>query len=264
MIVKEKKGGQICSNCKKTMTLHESGLAYECKCGMIKEVEKEVLNYNKKYKIIYADPAWTYSGQLFNRGGVKNKYKTLHQRKIEELNVPAISHTDSVCFMWATFPKIEEALYIMRAWGFTYKTVAFSWLKTYKKSGKLFFGMGKWTRANGEICLLGTKGNIKRINASVPQALLHPILEHSVKPQEVRERIVKLMGDIPRIELFARTRTDGWDAWGNEIDNDIEIPFMNMEREELTEDSTEPNPNNFEKVEERGLFSFTDEPDEVD
>ena len=173
----------------------------------------------KRYKIIYADPAWSYSGQLFNRGGVKDKYDTIHKRDIAELNVNAISHTDSVCFMWTTFPKIEEALYVMRAWGFTYKTVAFSWLKTYEKSGKLFFGMGKWTRA---------KGNIKRVNASVPQALLHPILKHSEKPQEVRDRIVTLMGDLPRIELFARTKKDGWDSWGNEIKSDIDVPFMNF------------------------------------
>jgi site-specific DNA-methyltransferase (adenine-specific) len=185
----------------------------------------------KKYNIIYADPAWSYSGQLFNRGGVKNKYETLHQRKIEELNVTAISHTDSVCFMWATFPKLEEALYIMRAWGFRYITVAFTWIKVYEKSGKIFFGMGKWTRANAEICILGTKGNINRIDASVPQVILSPIREHSEKPEEVKERIVKLMGDLPRIELFARKKTNGWDAWGNGVESDIEIPFMNLMRD---------------------------------
>ena len=186
----------------------------------------------KKYKIIYADPAWSYSGQLFNRGGVKDKYQTLHKRNIEQLNVNAIAHTDSVLFMWATYPKLEEALYIMRGWGFRYVTTAFTWVKTYEKSGKPFFGMGKWTRANSEICLLGTKGNISRVDASVPQVILSPVGEHSKKQDEVRQRILKLMGDLRRIELFAREKHIGWDAWGDEIQNDIEIPFNNFNAQE--------------------------------
>ena len=123
--------------------------------------------------------------------------------------------------MWATFPQLEDALRVMRAWGFEYKTAAFVWVKKNKKSGTNFWGMGQYTRANAEICLLGVtpgyraKDCIK--NHAVHQIIEAPIEEHSKKPDETRRRIVELLGDVPRIELFARQRSSGWDAWGDEI-----------------------------------------------
>lgn len=87
----------------------------------------------------------------------------------------------------------------------------------------LWLGMGYWTRSNAKICLLATKGNPKRIDTSVRQLIMSPRLEHSRKPSEARERIVALMGDLPRIELFARRKIDGWDCWGNEVESDIEL-----------------------------------------
>lgn len=131
-------------------------------------------------------------------------------------------------------PKLEEALYIMRGWGFRYVTTAFTsrGKNLGKKRQAIFSGMGKWTRANSEICFCGTKGNISRVDASVPQVILSPVGEHSKKPDEVRQRILKLMGDLPRIELFAREKHIGWDAWGDEIQNDIEIPFNNFNAQE--------------------------------
>ena len=110
---------------------------------------------------------------------------------------------------------------MLHAWGFTYKTIAFAWVKQNKKAGSLFWGMGYWTRSNVEFCILATKGNPKRINAGVHQVILSHIEEHSKKPHEVRERIVQLMGDLPRIELFARQATPGWDVWGNEVDSSV-------------------------------------------
>ena len=114
-------------------------------------------------------------------------------------------------------PKLNECFELISNWGFTYKTVAFTWIKKNKKSNTYFWGMGGWTRANPELCLLATKGNPKRINAGVHSVVDAPIQEHSKKPDEVRDRIVKLMGDLPRIELFARDSVDGWDVWGDEI-----------------------------------------------
>ena len=99
-----------------------------------------------------------------------------------------------------------------------YKTSAFTWVKKNRKSDSLFMGMGRWTRANAEICLLATKGKPKRISASVHSVIISKIQEHSKKPNEARERIVDLCGDLPRIELFARQYADGWDCWGNETD----------------------------------------------
>ena len=101
--------------------------------------------------------------------------------------------------------------------GFTYKTCGFSWIKKNKKADSLFWGLGYWTRANNEICLLGTKGKPKRVSKGVHQVVIDKISSHSKKPDIVRDRIVELCGDVPRIELFARQRYEGWDSWGNEI-----------------------------------------------
>ena len=111
----------------------------------------------------------------------------------------------------------------MEQWGFTYKTVAFVWVKQNKKADNLFWGMGHWTRSNAELCILATKGNPKRLSASVHQVIMSHIEKHSKKPDETRKRIVELVGDLPRVELFARQKTDGWDVWGNEVESDITI-----------------------------------------
>lgn len=126
-----------------------------------------------------------------------------------------------MCFMWATFPQIADALRVMEAWGFEYKTCAFVWIKKNRKSNTNFWGMGAYTRANAEICLLGVTPGFKPAaqikSHAVHQVIESPVEEHSKKPEETRRRIVKLLGDVPRIELFARQRSPGWDAWGNEI-----------------------------------------------
>lgn len=108
-------------------------------------------------------------------------------------------------------------------WGFQYKTIAFVWIKQNKKADSLFWGMGYWTRSNAEFCVMATRGSPKRQSAGVHQVIVSHIEEHSKKPQEARERIVQLMGDVPRIELFARQKTPGWDVWGNEVESDIEM-----------------------------------------
>ena len=145
---------------------------------------------------------------------------------IEELcalPVSEITEKDCVLFLWATFPQLKEALQLIRAWGFTYKTVAFVWLKTNKKALTWFYGLGFWTRGNAEICLLATKGHPKRQAKNIHQLIISPIEEHSKKPEEARKKIVALMGDIPRIELFARKESPGWDVWGNEVKSSITL-----------------------------------------
>lgn len=110
---------------------------------------------------------------------------------------------------------------VMQAWGFTYKTAAFVWVKKNPKSGTNFWGMGQYTRANAEVCLIGTSKGFK-VGEKIKSHRVHQIVEapfegHSRKPDEVRKRIVELMGNVPRIELFARDRVPGWDAWGDEL-----------------------------------------------
>ena len=142
---------------------------------------------------------------------------------IKALPVSTLAAKDCTLFLWLTFPCMCEAFSVIDAWGFTYKTVAFVWVKQNRKSNSLFIGMGYWTRANAEICVLATRGHPKRVNAGVRQIILSHIEEHSNKPDEVRDRIVQLMGDVPRIELFARQSPEGWDVWGNEVESSITL-----------------------------------------
>lgn len=178
-----------------------------------------------KYSIIYADPPWQY--RTYSKKGkgrsAENYYPTMSIEDICALPVETISASDCALFLWITFPCLQEAMSVIEAWGFQYKTVAFVWVKQNRKSDSLFWGMGYWTRANAEFCILATKGQPKRISANVHQIVMSHIEEHSKKPEVVRERIVSLMGDLPRIELFAREKTPGWDVWGNEVDSDISL-----------------------------------------
>ena len=134
--------------------------------------------------------------------------------------VADLAAKDSALFLWATFPQLPEALRLIQAWGFTYKSVAFVWLKTKPQSPpSWFYGLGFWTRGNAEVCLLATRGHPKRQAANVHQFIISPVREHSRKPEEAREKIVALMGDLPRVELFARQSPPGWDVWGNEVES---------------------------------------------
>ena len=181
--------------------------------------ESQVIPFpNKKYSIIYADPPWKYkdTASAGKRGAVF-KYPVMDLEEIKALPVKEISADNSILFMWVTLPFLDSFLEVVNAWGFTYKTVAFIWVKKYFGTDKLFLGMGRWTRSNAEICILATKGRPKRINAGIRQVIISDIREHSQKPAEARKRIVELIGELPRIELFAREDVEGWDVWGNEV-----------------------------------------------
>jgi N6-adenosine-specific RNA methylase IME4 len=188
-----------------------------------------------KYNIIYADPPWSYDDKSLNRGGAERHYRTMSIDEIKAMNVNDISERDSILFMWATFPKLQEGLDVIKAWGFQFKTCAFVWIKTNKRENVIqssflpyesfdsFWGMGRWTRSNAEICLLAVKGKPQRLNADVHQIVYAPISKHSKKPSEVRDKIIRLCGDLPRLEMFARTAPKGWDVYGNEVNNSIKL-----------------------------------------
>lgn len=187
-----------------------------------------------KYRVIYADPPWTYNNPQDNdpaRGG--KTYATMPLRDLAQLPVQSIAAPDCALFLWATMPKLREALWIIDAWGFKYITCAFTWVKL-QPTGKIlrkgkhvllrkgvYSGMGFWTNGNAELCLFAKQGRPKRVARNVKQIVLAPRGRHSAKPSEVRDRIVRLMGDVPRIELFARERTPGWDCWGLEVGSGI-------------------------------------------
>lgn len=178
----------------------------------------------KKYNIIYADPPWSYKDKaLAGNRGACCKYPVMKTEDICKLPISELADNDCVLFMWVTMPKLNECFDVIKAWGFEYKTVAFNWIKTNKNSMGLFMGMGRWTRSNSELCLIATKGSPKRLDAGLSQVVISDVLDHSHKPAIIREFIVRLVGDLPRVELFARKKVDGWDSWGNQIDSDIQL-----------------------------------------
>jgi N6-adenosine-specific RNA methylase IME4 len=171
---------------------------------------------NKKYKIIYADPPWKYFA-----GGNKNQsqyYQGMTIEEIKKLPVEKLADEDCILFLWVTFPILKEAFEVIEAWGFEYSTCGFNWIKKNKSGEGWFFGLGNWTRSNSELCLIAKRGSPIRQSASVSQVIDAPIQEHSRKPDIVRDKIIELVGDLPRIELFARQTPKGWDVWGNEVD----------------------------------------------
>jgi len=175
-----------------------------------------------KYNIIYADPPWSYRDKRDKHpricGGASSHCETMSIENIKNLPIRLISAKNCMLFLWATFPNIQEALDVIKVWGFTYKTLGFSWIKTNKKNGKPFFGIGYYTKSNCEICLIGVKGKPIKKSNYVSSVVIEPKIAHSGKPSCIREKIVELCGDVPRVELFAREKRSGWDATGLELD----------------------------------------------
>lgn len=180
----------------------------------------------KTYQVIYADPPWRYQCRV-GQGIAEDHYPTMSIEQIKALPVKALADKNCVLFLWITFPLLQEAWGVMDAWGFRYRTVAFVWVKVNRKDDSLFTGLGWWTRANAEICLLATRGHPRRRSNKVRQVILSRIEEHSKKPDITRQRIVALMGDVPRVELFARQAVPGWDVWGNEVISSFEMEEYN-------------------------------------
>lgn len=185
----------------------------------------DVFNTDKKYNIIYADPPWQYRDKRTGKGkhnpngagGAEKHYKTMKTDDICNLPIKDIAGDNCMLFLWTTAPMIFEAEKVIKAWGFDYKTFGFVWVKTTNDGKKVRGdGMGSYTVQNAEYCLIALKGKYWRDNTGVKQMLMCPKREHSKKPDETRQRILDLCGDLPRIELFARQHADGWDCWGNE------------------------------------------------
>lgn len=174
-----------------------------------------------KYQILYADPPWFYGNfhNSYDTGKTSAElYNVMNINELKKLEIPKLSYDDSVLLMWVTYPCLEWGLELIKEWGFTYRTVAFTWVKRNKNGKGYFFGLGNYTRANAEICLLATKGKGLTIKShSVEQICDAPLTKHSEKPDEIRDRIVELFGNVKRVELFARKKVRGWQSWGDEL-----------------------------------------------
>ena len=182
-------------------------------------MEINIFETKNKYQAIYADPPWEYKksgGKKNSRGMAKQHYNTMPLEEIKNLPIKDITEENAILFMWCTYPRYKEGLEVIEAWGFDYYGLGFEWVKK-TKNGKDHFGMGYWTRANPEPCLMAIKGKMKPLRHDIPQLIYAPLMEHSRKPDIARDNIVKLCGNIPRIELFARQTSDDWDCWGNQV-----------------------------------------------
>ena len=198
----------------------------------------------KKYQVIYADPPWlfkTYSDKGKDRSPEQH-YKCMTMEDIKNLPIQDIADDDCVLFIWATYPMLNQCLETIKAWGFTYKTIGFTWVKLLKKwkdrsidygiikeseqiEKLMAMGLGYITRANPEICIYATKGKPKRPNSkSIRNLVISAIDIHSKKPLEVVNRLNIMYPDSAKIELFARKKIHkDWDYWGDEIISDIAI-----------------------------------------
>ena len=178
----------------------------------------------QRYTLIYADPPWQYRDKASaGKRGACHKYPVMTLEAIKALPVQRIAADDCLLAMWWVPPMPMEALDVVSAWGFTLKTMCgFTWHKK-TVNGKDAFGMGNWTRANAENCLFAIRGKPKRVCAGVSQMVVAQVGRHSEKPAIVRDRLLTLVGDVPRVELFARATSPGWDVWGNEVQSTIEL-----------------------------------------
>ena len=188
---------------------------------------------NKKYQIILADPPWSYYNDsnakpdcTTVKGMRRPPYSVMSSKEIIDLPIRDILAKNCILFIWTTDYHLNKCLEVIKSWGFEYKTIGFTWLKK-NKQGKPVCFMGAYTMKSGiKLCLLATKG--KDAHKLVKNHKVRAFIEsqrkkHSEKPNEVRKRIVELVGNVPRIELFARQKTEGWDVWGNEVKSDIEL-----------------------------------------
>lgn len=186
---------------------------------------------SEKYDVIYADPPWDYGGKMqYDKSSVSkdkidlNKkifissasfiYPTLKTSELKKLNVASIANEDCLLFMWTSSPHLQQAIELGIAWGFDYKTVAFVW-------DKMSHNPGQYTLSNCELCLVFKRGKIPKPRGArnIQQLVRAPRQAHSVKPQQVMDDITKMFPKQRRIELFARRKVDGWDAWGLDVLN---------------------------------------------
>jgi N6-adenosine-specific RNA methylase IME4 len=187
-----------------------------------------------KYGAILADPPWAFNlwwGGRSNKtpAGVPSRstvphYAVMREPELNALPVSDLAADDCVLFLWTCWPVLEWSLRTIKDWGFEYKTCGFCWVKGHAGQIEMFrddidphMTLGYWTRSNSEVCLLATRGKPKRTDAGVKQAIIEPRRQHSRKPDGIHDRIERLVAG-PYVELFARSRREGWSSWGNEID----------------------------------------------
>lgn len=185
----------------------------------------DIKNIEKKYRVIYADSLWHYNNKRTGKrisGRAVNHYPFMNLPELKDLPVGNLADDNCMLFIWVAFEKLEEGMELMESWGFTYYKILgfFNLVKMNKRNRKSFLGIRYYTSSNCEVCMIGVKGKPIKVSDSVSSVVIsHRSLrmEHIRKLDSVREDIVRLCGNVPRIELFARQEVEGWDCWGNEV-----------------------------------------------
>lgn len=186
----------------------------------------------KKYSVIYADPPWEFKSKKTGgsmKSGAAAKYPVMSIDQLKNLNVASLCADDCLLVMWHVGSQPVEAVDLCKAWGFKFSTMSgFVWVKLTSKELLPFFGMGT-TRQGSESALIGFRGKMKNLIKckSVRAVMAEAVGEHSEKPDAFRKAIEKLCGDVPRLEMFARVASPGWDVFGNEVDGSIKIELKN-------------------------------------
>lgn len=217
----QKENERVTTNLLKEGEIAEARKSYEQRKesgGNVADLEA-LTSAGTKFSVILADPPWefkVYSGKGKQRSAERH-YDTMSLEAIERLPVEALAAENCALFLWAVMPELPGAIDLIRKWGFNYKTAGFTWVKQNRSGEGLFTGMGYWTRANAELCLLATRGSPQRLAMDVPQVIMSPVREHSRKPDDTAPRIERLLAG-PYLELFARAPRPGWTTWGNEIE----------------------------------------------
>jgi N6-adenosine-specific RNA methylase IME4 len=181
-----------------------------------------IFQSQQRYGVIYSDPPWLYDDARTHAsaGMARSAYECMPLKQIKALPVATLAARDCMLCLWATMPKLPEALQVIESWGFKYITCGFVWIKQNRSGIGIFSGLGHWVNGNAELVLLGRKGHPVRKVKDIKQIVLEPVGAHSRKPEEVRRRI-ELLLDGPYIELFGRRRVPHWDVWGDQVQSDI-------------------------------------------
>jgi N6-adenosine-specific RNA methylase IME4 len=179
-----------------------------------------------KYSIILADPPWrfeTWSRATGLGRSADQYYPTMTLENICELPVANLIEDNCALFLWCVWPSIFDARKVIEAWGFTYRTLAWEWVKLNPRGEGLHLGLGFYTRSNVEPCLLAVKGDMPVAIRSEQNLLIAPVRGHSQKPDEQYAKIKRLYPEGKRLELFARQKWPDWDCWGNNVSESIDL-----------------------------------------
>lgn len=186
-----------------------------------------------RYGLIYCDPPWRFD--LWSPSGNEKKTPSAHYgvmglKEIMLLPVSSLAAKDCLLVMWAVAPMLDQAIAVMGAWGFKFKTAG-AWAKQSSTGEKWAFGTGYLLRGATEFFLIGTRGSPKSAVRDVRNLVVAPIREHSRKPDSFRTSLERMFPHVPRVELFARQRATGWDAWGNQVDKFAVDPYAEWDNE---------------------------------